>query len=183
MRTACLRYLSFCLLPFFLWCSSCAHHATPVAAGTYRDSQGHFELTLPWLKDHPREGDWQLLSWEDVDFVLWDQKTRATIVINVTPVKDEADLANLTRHLLIAFERKQIISQGADRVTGRAAVKTALTAWVDETEIQAETYVVQGEGVVYAIIFWAPRDTFSRTSEQFHRFLDGINFLKPGGRL
>jgi hypothetical protein len=176
MRTACLRYLSFFSLLLFLWCSSCVHQPTPVATGTYRDPQGRFELTLP-------KGGWQLLSWGDVDFVLWDQKTRATIAINVTPVKDEADLANLTRHLLIAFERKQIISQDADQVTGRAAVKTALTAWVDETEIQAETYVVQVEGAAYAIIFWSPRDTFSRAIEQFHRFLGGINFLKPGGRL
>jgi hypothetical protein len=181
MRTACLKYLSLCLLLFFLWCSGCAHHSTPVAAGTYSDPKGHFELILPWLKDHLREGGWQLLSWEDVDFVLWDQKTGATIVVNVTQVKEEVDLAILTRHLLIAFERKTIISQGADLVAGRTAFKTVLAGWVHETEIKAETYVVKDEGVVYDVIFWSPRDTFSRTIEQFHRFLGGINFLKPGG--
>ena len=120
------------------------------------------------------EGSWQLLSWEDVDCVLWDQKTGATIVVDATPFKEKerVDLANSTRHLLIAFERKQIISQDAVMVKGREAIKTVLTAWAEETEIQAEVYVVRGEGVRYDIILWAPRAVFPGVSELFHRFLD-----------
>jgi hypothetical protein len=123
-----------------------------------------------------------------VDFVLWNPKTGATIVVNETPLKEEADLANLTRHLLIAFERKQIISQDTEEVKGREAVKTVLEGWVERTEIKAEAHVVRGEGVIYDIIwlkshlrFWAPRDAFPRTVEVFHRLLLGIDFLPPQG--
>jgi hypothetical protein len=174
MSKVSLRYLVFPLLLFSICCSACAHHLQPVQGESYSDPQGHFELTLP------QEG-WQLLSWKDVDFVLWDQKTGASIVVDVTPLKQEADLANLTRHLLIAFERKQIISQDTEQVKGREAVKTVLEGWVEETGIKVEAYVVRGEGVCYDIIFWAPRDAFPRKVEQFHQFLLGINFLQPKG--
>jgi hypothetical protein len=172
MPKASLRYLAFPLLLFSLCCSACAHQLKPVTGGSYSDPKGHFELTIP------QEG-WQLLSWEDVDFVLWDQKTGATMVVNVTPLKQREDLITLTNHLLIAFERKQIISRDNELFQGREAVKTVLEAWVEGTEIKAEVYVVRGEGVCYDITFWAPRDAFPRQVEQFHQFLLGINFLQP----
>ncbi|HEX9948824.1 MAG TPA: hypothetical protein VGB29_01610, partial [Thermodesulfobacteriota bacterium] len=88
---------------FSLCCSACAHQLKPAAGGSYSDPKGHFELTLP-------DEGWQLLSWEDVDFVLWDRGSGATMVVNVTPLKQGADLITLTNHLLIAFEGKRIIS-------------------------------------------------------------------------
>jgi hypothetical protein len=174
MSKVYLRYLLFPIFLFSLWCSHCGPHLKPIEGGSYSDPQGHFALSLP-------RGGWQLLSWKDVDLALWDPKEGATIVVNVTPLKEEMDLGTLTRHLLIAFERKQIISQDNERVKGREAVKTVLEGWVERSEIKAEVYVVRGEGVLYDIIFWAPRDAFPRKVEQFHQFLLGINFLQPKG--
>lgn len=179
MTKASLRYLAFPLLLFSLCCSACAHQLKPVTGGSYSDPKGHFELTIPWLKDHPREQGWQLLSWEDVDFVLWEQKTGATMVVNVIPLKQGTDLITLTNHLLIAFERKQIISRDNELFQGREAVKTVLEAWVEGTEIKAEVSVVQGQGVCYDIMFWAPRDVFPRQVETFHQLLASIHFLQP----
>ena len=125
------------------------------------------------------ENGWQLLAWEDVNFALWDSNKGATIVINVTPLKEDVELTTLARHLLIAFERKRILSQGAEKVNGREAVKTELEGWVDGTEIKAEAYVVKGDGEFYDIIFWAPREAFPREIDAFHQFLVGINFLQP----
>ena len=181
MRQACRKYFLYSFILLLLWCAGCAHQLTPVATGTYSDPRGHFALTLP-------EGGWQMLSWEEVDCVLWDQKTGATIVVDAAPFKEKEkiDLANLTRHLLIAFERKQIISQDAVHVKGREALRTVLTAWAEGTEIQAEIYVVRGEGVRYDIILWAPRSVFPSVSGVFHRFLENVTFaqprLKPGER-
>lgn len=172
MRKASLAYLAFPLLICALWCSHCAPSLQLVEGGKYIDPQGYFELTLP-------QGSWELLSWEDVDFTLWDQNKGATIVVNVTPLKKDVDAAALTRHLLIAFERKHIISQGTEKVGGREAAKTVLEGWVDDTEIEAETYVVRGEGVVYDILFWAPREAFPRTVKAFRQFLLDITFLQP----
>lgn len=172
MRKAALTYLAF---PFFLlalWCSHCAPRLQLVEGGRYVDPQGYFELILP-------HNGWSLLSWEDVDFTLWDQNEGATIVVNVTPLKEDVDAATLTRHLLIAFERKHIISQGMEKVDGREAVKTVLEGWVEDTKVKAETYVVRGDGVVYDIIFWAPREAFPRTVGAFRQFLSDITFLQP----
>lgn len=174
MSKAYLRYLLFPIFLFSLWCPHCGPHLKPIEEGSYSDPKGHFELNLP-------RGDWQLLSWENVDFALWDPKAGATIVVNWTPLKEELDLTTLTRHLLIAFERKQIISQDNERINGREAVKTVLEGWVEGTEVKAEVHVVRGEGELYDIIFWAPRDAFPRKVEQFHQFLLGINFLQPKG--
>jgi len=120
-----------------------------------------------------------LLSWKDVDFVLWEQKTGATIVVNVTSLKEETNLIALTNQLLIAFEGKQIISRDSELFQGCEALKTVLEARVEGTEIAAEVYVVRGAGVCYDIMFWAPRDVFPRQVEAFHRLLLGIHILKP----
>jgi hypothetical protein len=172
MSKASLRYLVFPLIFFSLCCSACAHQLKPAVGGSYSDPKGHFELSLP-------EQGWQLLSWEDVDFVLWDRGTGATMVVNVTPLKQGADLITLTNHLLIAFEGKRIISRDNELFQGREAVKTILEGWVERTEIKAEVYVVRGAGVCYDIIFWAPRDVFPRKVEAFRQFLVGITFLQP----
>jgi hypothetical protein len=172
MSKASLRYLVFPLFLFSLYCSACAHQLKPVAGGSYSDPKGHFALTLP------QEG-WQLLSWKDIDFALWDQKTGATMVVNVTPLKQGTDLITLTNQLLIAFERKQIFSRENELFQGREAVKTVLEGWVERTAIRAEVYVVRGAGVCYDILFWAPRDAFPREVETFHQFLLGITFLQP----
>jgi len=172
MRKASFLYLAFPLLICALWCSHCAPRLQLVEGDRYVDPQGYFELILP-------QGSWELLSWKDVDFALWDQNEGATIVVNVTPLKENVDAATLTRHLLIAFERKHIISQGVEKVDGREAMKTELEGWVEQTEVKAEAYVVQGKGVVYDIIFWAPSDAFPHTVEAFRQFLVGLTFLQP----
>jgi hypothetical protein len=179
MRQVNWKYFFCSLIPILFWCAGCAHQLTPLTNGTYNDPRGRFALTLT-------EGSWQLLSWEDVDCVLWDQKTRTTILVDATPFKEreKVDLANVTRHLLIAFERKEIISQDSVMVKGREAIRTVLTAWAEETEIAAEIYVVRGEGMRYDILVWAPRAVFPGVSGLFHRFLEDITFslprVKPG---
>jgi hypothetical protein len=172
MPKASFRYLAFLTLFLPLWFSNCAPRLQLVEGGSYRDPQGYFELTLP-------QDGWQLLSWEDVDFALWDQNEGATIVITVTSLKKDVELVTLARHLLIAFERKRILSQGAERVNGREAVKTVLEGWVENTAVKAEAYVVKGDGVFYDIIFWAPREAFPRTVDAFRQFLISITFLRP----
>ncbi|UCC66413.1 MAG: hypothetical protein JSW32_00195 [Deltaproteobacteria bacterium] len=122
-----------------------------------------------------------LLSWEEVDLALWDSREGATIVVNVNPLRRDLDLSNLTRHLLIAFERKKIISQDPTKVNGREALRTVLEGWAEGTEVKVEAYVVKGNGVVYDILFWSPLDVFSRKVETFHQFLAGLNFLRPEG--
>jgi hypothetical protein len=172
MSKVSLGYLALPLLLFSLSCSARAHQLKPVAGGSYSDHKGHFELTLP-----PQ--GWQMLSWKDVDFALWDQNTGATMVVNVIPLKQRADLITLTNHLLIAFEGKRIISRETEKIDGREALKTVLEAMVEKTAIMAEVYVVRGEGVCYDILFWAPRDAFSRQVEAFHQLLASVHFLQP----
>jgi hypothetical protein len=187
MSKVSLRYLAFPLLLFSLCCSACAHHLQPAAGESYSDPKGYFEVSMSWLnrlrwplgQSHLRQNGWQLLSWKKVNFVLWDSRTGATIVVDVNPLKEDLDLVTLTNHLLIAFEGKRIISRDTAKIDGREALKTVLEAWVEGTEIKAEIYVVQGAGVCYDIIFWAPQDAFPRKEEAFRQFLAGITFLQP----
>jgi hypothetical protein len=173
MSKASFTYLTSFFLIFFslILLSNCAPRLQLVEGGRYRDPQGFFELSIP-------ENGWQLLTWKDVDFALWDQDEGAAIVITVTPLKEDVELATLARHLLIAFERKQILSQAAEWVNGREAIKTMLQGWVEGTEIKAEAYVVKGDGVFYDIIYWAPQEAFPRKVEAFHQLLLGLT-LQP----
>ena len=174
MRQASRKYFFCSFILILFWCAGCAHQLTPLTTGTYSDPHGRFVLKVP-------EGSWQLLSWEDVDCVLWDQKTRSTILVDAIPFKEQekVDLANVTRHLLIAFERKEIVSQDTVTVKGNEGIRTVLTAWAEETEIEAEVYVVRGERVRYDILMWAPRAAFSGVSILFHRFLEDLTFSRP----
>ncbi len=172
MAKGSLKYPAFSLVLFSLWLFSCAPRLQLVEGGRYSDPQGYFELSIP-------ENGWSLLSWEDVDFALWDPEGGAAIMVDVTPLKEDVELRTLARHLLIAFERKRILSQGAAEVNGREAVKTVLEGWVENTAVKAEAYVVKGEGVFYDIVFWAPRDVFPRKVEAFRQLLVGITFLQP----
>lgn len=162
----------YLLIIFTLLLSNCAPRLQLVEGGRYSDPQGYFELSIP-------ENGWHVLSWKDIDFALWDQDQGATIVITVTPLKEDVALSTLARHSLIAFERKDVLSQEVEQVNGRDAMKTVLTGWVEGTEITAEAYVVKGEGVFYDIIFWAPREVFPRTVEPFHQLLDSITLSQP----
>jgi hypothetical protein len=172
MYNASLKYLAIPLLLFPLWLFNCAPRLQLVEGGRYSDPQGYFELTLP-------QDGWQLLSWKGIDFALWDPDEGATFVVDVTSLKEDVELVTLARHLLIAFERKRILSQGAEKLNGREAVKTVLEGWVENTEVKAEAYVVRGDGVFYDIIFWAPRETFPRTVDAFRQLLVDITFLQP----
>lgn len=172
MSKASFTYLTiFLLIIFSFLLSNCAPRLQLVEGGRYSDPQGYFELSFP-------ENGWQLLSWKDVDFALWDQDEGATIAITVNPLKKDVALTILARHLLIAFERKQILSQGTEQVDGRKAIKTVLQGWVEETEVKAEAYVVKGDGVFYDIIYWAPQEAFPRKVEAFHQLLLGLT-LQP----
>ena len=102
-------------------------------------------------------------------------------MVNVTPLTGDLELPALTRDLLIAFERRKIISQGMAKVKGREALRTVLEGWEAETRVKAEVYVVRERDVVYDIIFWSPVEVFSRKVGTFHQFLTGLNFLGPGG--
>ena len=173
MSKASFTYLTIFLLiisPFLL--SNCASRLQFVEGGRYSDPQGYFELSIP-------ENGWQLLSWKDLDFVLWDSRTGSTIVVDVKPLKEDLELAILTNQLLIAFDSKKIISQDMEKIDGREALKTVLEAWTEGTEITVEAYVVRGKGVSYDIIFWAPRDVFPHKVEAFHQLLATIRFLQP----
>lgn len=164
--------LPLSLLIFPLWWFSCAPISHPVEGGKYRDSQGYFEFLLP-------PGEWAMVSWEEVNCALWDPQDGATMVVNVTPLQEDMDLFILARHLLIAFERKKIISQDTIEVQGRETVKTVLEGVAEGIAVTAEVYVVKGEGMLYDLIFWAPSEVFSRKREVFHHVLNTISFLQP----
>jgi hypothetical protein len=169
MAKTSLRYVALSLFVLVLCCPACAHQLAAVNGGIYTDPKGYFELTLP-------TAGWQSLSWKGVDLVLWDRDSGATMVVDAAPVEKGANLINLSNHLLIAFERRQVISRNHELIQGREAVKTVAEAWVEGTAIKTEIYVVRGREVSYNIMFWAPRDVFPRQVGTFQQLLYSIHF-------
>jgi hypothetical protein len=172
MRKPYPRYLALFTLFTFILCTHCTTPVHVTAGEHFIDPQRNFELSIP-------QDGWQLLSWKKVNFVLWDSRTGATIVVNVNREKGDLNLISLTNRLLSAFEGERIISQDTEQVDGREALKTVLEARVEQTEITAEAHVVRGNGVSYDIIFWAPLDAFPRQVETFHHLLASLHFLQP----
>jgi hypothetical protein len=172
MRKVDSKYLVLFALLILLLSAHCTPRVHVAAGGHFIDPQRYFELSIP-------SNDWQLLSWEKVNLVLWDPQTGATIVVNVNRLKEDLNLIALANNLLISFEGERIISRDTERIDGREALKTVLEARVEQTDITAEAHVVRGKGVSYDIVFWAPRDVFPRQAEAFHHVLASLHFLQP----
>jgi len=141
-----------------------------VAGGIYRDPHGYFEFSFP------RDG-WSLLSSKASDLTLWNARMGAGIVVNVSALQEDRELSILTRHLLIAFERKRVISRETAVVDGKEAVRAVVEGWIEKSKVMAEVYVVKGEGVVYDIVFWSPTEVFAQTVQIFQQFLGTLHFV------
>lgn len=157
-----------------LGCSGYAPRLTAVAGDTYRDARGYFECVLP-------SDGWRVSSTKDLELALWNPQVQSGIALNVTPSGGQMELETLTRHLLIAFDDKKVISRVATSVSGRRAERVILEGTIDGSRVMAETYVVRGDGFVCDIVFWAPPSVFVYEVEIFRKFLDGLHFLEGKG--
>jgi hypothetical protein len=131
-----------------------------------------FEVPLP--------GDeWQPLPDEPSLLTLTHAQLEAGITISVSCHRQrDMPLNILTRHLFFGFKDIEVLQQGPQTFDGVPALKTVARARLDAREVQICSYVVQRDGCVYDMVYFASLQDYSRGEPSFERMTTGWRFLQ-----
>jgi hypothetical protein len=129
-----------------------------------------FEVPLP--------GDeWQPVPDEPSVLTLTHSQLAAGITISVTCDQErDVPLNILTRHLFFGFNHVEILQQEPQALNGVPALKTVARARLDAREVQVYSYVVQRDGCVYDMVYFASPQDYARGEPSFERMMAGFRF-------
>jgi hypothetical protein len=130
-----------------------------------------FEVLLP--------GDeWQPVADEPSVLTLTHTQLAAGITISVTCHQErDAPLDILTRHLFFGFKNVEVLQQALQALNGVPALETVARARLDGREVQLHSYVVQRDGCIYDMVYFAHPQDYSRGAPGFERMMAGFRFL------
>lgn len=128
----------------------------------------------------PLPGDeWRLVSDEPSLVTLTHAQLAAGITISVTCDRErEVPLSLLTRHLFFGFKDLEVLQQGSQVLNGVPALKTVARARLEAREVQLSSYVVQRDGCVYDMVYFATPQDYDRGEPGFARMMLGWRFLQ-----
>jgi hypothetical protein len=131
-----------------------------------------FEVPLP--------GDeWRTVADEPSVLTLAHTQLAAGIVVSVTCDRErQVPLNILTRHLFFGFREMEVLHQESQALNGVPALHTVARARLDGREIQVNSYVVQRDGCVYDMVYFARPQDYSRGEPSFERMIVGFRFLQ-----
>jgi hypothetical protein len=129
----------------------------------------------------PLPGDeWQPVAGEPSVLTLTHAHLAAGITISVTCDRErDVPLNLLTRHLFFGFKDLEVLHQGSQVLNGVPALKTVARARLDAREMQISSYVVQRDGCVYDMVYFASPEDYGRGEPSFERMMAGWHFLEP----
>ncbi len=101
------------------------------------------------------------------------------IALNATPRKKDLPLPILVRHLLIGFEKKELLEEVPFPFQEREGMKAIAVGEMEGERVKMVALVLKGKGVVYDILFWAPPELFSKREGEFEAFLKHLKITGP----
>jgi predicted Zn-dependent protease len=130
-----------------------------------------FEVSLP--------GDeWKPVTGEPTVLTLTHPHLAAGITINVTCERErETPLNILTRHLFFGFRDMDVLLQERRTLNGVPALKTVARARLDTQDVQVNSYVIQHDGCVYDMVYFASPQDYSGGEATFEHLVAGFRFL------
>jgi hypothetical protein len=144
------------VVPWLVFALSCAG----LRDGVYVEGHTRFRIgALPasWREVH--------LSGNDVAFVSADATD--SLAINATCVDhDDPSLEVLTRHLLMGFSGREIVSQALEPLDGREALRTHVRALLDGVPVELILVVMKKDGCVYDFTWVGRPDASESVFEQ-----------------
>ena len=130
-----------------------------------------FEVPLPGDEWNPVAGEPGVLT-------LTHPQLAAGITINATCERGHnAPLNILTRHLFFGFKDMEVLLQERQTLNGAPALKTVARARLDTQEVQVTSYVIEHDGCVYDLVYFAKPQDYSRGEATFERLVAGFRFL------
>jgi len=123
--------------------------------------------------------EWQLVPDELSLLTLTHAQLAAGITISVTCERErDVPLNILTRHLFFGFKDIEVLQQGPQALNSVPALKTVARARLDAGEVQICSYVVQRDGCVYDMVYFASPQDYGRGEPGFERMMAGWRFLQ-----
>jgi hypothetical protein len=131
-----------------------------------------FEVPLP--------GDeWQPVADEPSVLTLTHTQLAAGITISVTCHQErDVPLDILTRHLFFGFKNVEVLQQASQALNGVPALETVARARLNGREVQLHSYVVQRDGCIYDMVYFANPQDYSQGAPSFERMMAGFRFLQ-----
>ncbi len=159
-RLACLSVLHLA--------GACAHSTWD--GRTYANNSVRFHLG-------PVAPGWHQIEAENALLAFRDSTRDLVVSVNGRCGKDSDDvpLSALTQHLFLYFTERRIISQVADKLDGREALRTELYADLDGVARRFVVYVLKKDGCVYDFILIGRPSASSASISEFDQFVLGFS--------
>jgi hypothetical protein len=123
--------------------------------------------------------EWQLVPDDPSLLTFTHVQLAAGITISVSCEREsDVPLHILARHLFFGFKDIEVLQQGPQALNGVPALKTVARARLDVREVQLSSYVVQRDGCVYDMVYFASPQDYGRGEPGFERMMAGWRFLE-----
>jgi len=120
----------------------------------------------------PLPASWQQLNVSGNDVTYLSRDSGHSLAINATcEDTDDPPLDVLTRHLLMGFTARQTMSQVAQRMSGREALRTHVRAELDGVPVELELVVLKKDGCVYDFTYLSPPGQLAAREAVFEQVL------------
>jgi hypothetical protein len=131
-----------------------------------------FEVPLPGE-------EWRSVPEEPSVLTLAHTRLAAGITISVTCHQaHDVPLDILTRHLFFGFKDIEILHQAPRALNGVPALETVARARLDGREVQLHSYVVERDGCIYDLVYFARPQDYALGEPSFGRMVGGFRFLE-----
>ena len=136
-------------------------------------------VSPPYAFEVPLPGDeWKPVAGEQAVLTLTHPQLAAGITINATCDRERMTPLNiLTRQLFFGFKDMQVLLQERQTLNGVPALKTVARARLDTQDVQVSSYVIQHDGCVYDMVYFANPQDYSRGEATFEHLVAGFRFL------
>ena len=170
-KEAFLLYLAAVVCFLLLLLAACGPKPLLKGGGVYSDPEGFFSFRLP--------GGWELVRTKEVKVALIRPHEATGIALNATPGKRDLPLPILVRHLLIGFEKKELLEEVPFPFQEREGMKAIAVGEMEGERVKMVALVLKGKGVVYDILFWTPHELFPKREGEFEAFLKHLKITGP----
>lgn len=160
------------IVVFFILFAGCRMQQV-IVSGTFTSPQKTYRVILPkegWT--HLRQG-----LGEDIAMRNSSSGEAAFAVIAHRQKYGNLPLDVLQAHLFIGFKHRKILSKQYVALSKQRALHTVLIGEINGSEIKISSYVLERNGWVYDLVYWAPPYHFNNALGDFEEMVKSFVFI------
>ena len=142
--------------------------------GTFTNPQKAYKVVLPkegWVSLRQGLG-------EDIAMQNLSAGGATFAVISYRQKYSNLPLDILQAHLLIGIKHRKILAKEHVTLSKQRALHTILTGKANGDEVKISSYVVEKNGWVYDLVYWAHPEQFDGALDDFEKVIKSFVFIK-----